>query len=292
MKFSGHNYNNAVFDSLLDAIKSEIPLEKKASAPQIDLGYTKKTQANFDGIVEEELKFIANELTFAAKEAHVELSPEDLVEFSKQAKKDNLKGKKLERAARAYCNTIAKDNFIPQGTTKLSSRELIDQAKSIIPASLPNGEMNKSHKGAFMGQSKNPNSIWDSEALTKLATSDIKFGDEQISESKEKIKKFAESIKRNKPEINDKDVIRDKIVPAHTTKTASFNPNLGNNHLSVFSDDRDFNKISEVDNKQITKQAKKEQEEIKTAARKNFTIQGTSKIDSRSAIDKLFDNLS
>jgi hypothetical protein len=291
MKFSGHNYNNAVFDSLLDAIKSEIPLEKTASKPTVDLGYTKTTQANFDGIVEEELKFIANELTFAAKEAHVDLNPEDLITFSKQAKQENLKGKKLERAARQYCNSISKTNFSPKGTTKLSSRELIEQANTILPASLPQGEMNLNHKGAFLGQSKNPNSIWDSEALTKMASSDVKFGDEQISESKEKIKKFAESLKRNKPDIDPKTVIRDTVIPSHTQKVAEFNPNLGNNHLSIFSNDRDFNKINSIDNKQLIKQAKQDRQDKKIEDKKDTTIKGVLKADNRSPIDRLFDNL-
>lgn len=294
MKFSGHNYNNAVFDSLLKNIELPKVANKK---PSVDLGYTETTQSTFDNIVEEELQFMANELQFAAKLAHVELSPENLTEFAENAKKNNLKGKSLERAARNYCSQIKKISSAPIGSTKITTSELIDQAKAglVIPASEASGEMNNAHKGAFLGQSKNPNSIWDSEALTKVASieNSKQFGDEQIKESKEKIAKFAKYMKEKVSTLPEpSELSGKKIIPSANPVAGEHNPNLGDRHLSVFSNDQDFSKIASSDNKELIKQAKDERQNKKQASKKEWNhIKGSTKVNNRSAIDKYFENL-
>ena len=180
------------------------------------------------------------------------------------------------------------------GTTKLSSSELINQAKAgfIVPATEASGEMNNSHKGAFLGQSKNPNSIWDSEALTKLASNEKEqpFGDEQIKASKEKIAKFAKYMREKA--VEDVELSNKKILPSANETSGTHNPNLGNRHLSVFSDDRDFSKIASTDNKELIKEAKEERKNKKNASKNEWNhIKGATKLSNRSSLDKYFENL-
>lgn len=329
MKLSGHSYNNDIFKSLLDGLKDDVVLKKTAQkepAPQVDLNFSQTTAETFKGILEDELRFIANELLFAAKRANVEVTGDDLKKFAHQAKSENLRGKELERAARRYCTDLQRELAPPQGCTRVaSSEDLIQQARAstIMPAGSSDGDMNHGHKGGYMGQSRNPNSIWDSEAIKRLASKpenrDQKFGDERIAESKEAKEKHAKGQKEQfwqnlQDQLSDPNMIHNKIVGSHTASKESFNPGLPKNAMSVFSEDRDFANIPDETAGEILKKQAEDRANKNAAAKDEWNkVASAKKADNtsfvfgeecalpenpttrtstqRSAVDKLFDGL-
>ena len=93
MKLSGHNYDNDIFASLLDGLKDDIVLNKKAEEkkePKISSTdvFSSTTQEVFNNIQEEELQDIASELQFAADRAKVALDAVDLAKFAQGVKRD------------------------------------------------------------------------------------------------------------------------------------------------------------------------------------------------------------
>lgn len=328
MKITGHNYENDVFHSLLNAAQKKAlkKTAQKKQQPVVDINFTQTTQSNFDNVVTAEMEFMASELLYAAKNSGVELTGEDLRAFASESMEQKLRGKNLERAARKYCNKISKNSFRPVGTTKISSvDELINQANNstIMPASYPTDSMNMTKPCGYMGMSKNPNTIWDSEALTNLAkkTSDRTkmYGDEQIKISQQEREEFAENQKRQmweekQNELSDSQLeqMRNKIASQNvsTTEQSSFNPNLSSNSMSIFSQDRDFNNIPVKTEGEMIKQhaqdrseksvtAKNEWNQVKPAMKadnsgnflfKQEPAQEISK-SQRAATDRLFDGL-
>ena len=240
MKLSGHNYDNDIFASLLDGLKDDVVLKKEAQkkpAPQVDFNFTQTTEDTFKGVLRDELRFIANELLFAAKQASVDVTGDDLRVFAHQAKQEGLRGKGLERAARRYCNELRREIAPPQGAARLDADALIRQAgaSTIIPMDVRGGEQNQGHKGGFMGMSKNPNTIWDSESLHKMAQEpeehQDKMGDEQIAASKEAQKEYAHDQKAQfwqslQDNLSDPQNLHDGVTPVHTQAAGDFNPNV------------------------------------------------------------------
>jgi len=254
MKLSGHNFNNNVFDSLLDGLCKDVQLNKTANisdTPNVSGFFSSKTINDLDNIQQEDLNFMASELAFAAEKAKVAVTSEDLAKFACQSRLDGLRGKNLERAAQKYCNNIScSDNF--SGTTKISANDLIDQLAShrVIPAGYnPEHGSNDSVTGKFMGSSKNPNTIWDTDALQRQAQ--IALGDEKIKESKKVEAEYRQEMKTAQwQELQNKHSepgqISKGIINAGTSQeTAVSNQNLPTNTMSIFSDNRDFENIPE-----------------------------------------------
>ena len=329
MKLSGHNYNNNVFASLLNGLKGNVLLKKEAkktTAPHVDFNFTTTTADTFRGILNEELRFIADELLFAAKTASVDVTGDDLRVFARQAKSEGLRGKALERSARHYCNDLQREIAPPQGANRIDAETLIHQAgaSTIIPMDVQDGEMNHAHKGGFMGMSKNPNTIWDSGALHHMAQKpdnhqDL-MGDEQIAISKEAKKAYAHSQKSEhwealQKQASDPHNLHDGVTPVHTQAASDFNPNIPNNAMSMFSSDRDFNDLPAKTAGEVLKQQTEQRAEKKAQSKSewNKTV-GSKKADNsggfifddtdvelsaeghrtsvhRSAIDKLFSGL-
>lgn len=260
MKLSGHNYNNNVFSSLIDGLNDRIIVKeasKKSESPNFDMNFTKITQDTFNKIMDEDLKFIAQELVYAAQNAKVAVSEEDLHKFATEAYNKKLKGKNLEREARKFCSALNREVAEPIGTTKISNIDsFVERAKvgTVIPAGSKDGEMNHG-RSAYLGQSKNPNTIWNNEALSKMAQKpedhvDL-FGDEQIAKSKQAKTDFAYNQKLSmwkqvQNECLDKTSSTSKVLDTHTVESQSFNPKNPVNSMSIFSNDRDFNNIPEV----------------------------------------------
>ena len=329
MKLSGHNYNNDIFASLLDGLKDDVVLKKEAqkkAAPQVDFNFTTVTEDTFKGVLSDELRFIANELLYAAKTASVNVTGDDLKVFAHQAKHEGLRGKGLERAARHYCNDLQREIAPPQGATRVDAETLIHQAgaSTILPMDVRGGEDNQGHKGGFMGMSKNPNTIWDSESLHKMAQEpekhQDKMGDEQIAVSKQAQKDYAHDQKTQfwsslQDKLSDPQNLHDGVTPVHTQSSGDFNPNMPKNAMSMFSDDRDFENLPEETAGEILKQQVEQRAEKKAQAREEWHKTAASKkADNtgnfvfgdaeaelpadghrtslhRSSVDKLFDGL-
>lgn len=328
MKLSGHNYDNDVFSSLLDGLKDDVVLKKEAQkkqTPKLDLNFTQTTEDTFRGIMQDELRFIANELLFAAKQANVTVTGDDLRKFAHQSKAEGLRGKGLERAARRYCSDLSRELAPPQGVTRPSAEMLIHQANAstITPAGNADGDMNHGHRGGYMGQSKNPNTIWDSESLHRMAQVPDehvdKMGDEQIAASKKAKEDFAYDQKSQfwqalQAQMSDpQNLGSGHVTPIHTQASSDFNPNVGKSAMSIFDNDRDFAGLPEKTAGELLKEqaearaekkAEAKDEWNKIAATKkadnnaNFVFDGSDLPDDshrtsthRDAVDRLFEGL-
>jgi hypothetical protein len=252
MKLSGHNFENDVFGSLLDGLSKDVELKKTAqtnTAPDVSDFFSASTASDLDNIQQEDLNFMASELAFAAEKARVAVTAQDLAKFACQSRIDGLRGKALERAAQKYCNKLENaDNL--SGTTKISANDLIDQLAShkVIPAGYnPEHGSNDSVTGKFMGSSKNPNTIWDTDALQRQAQ--IALGDEKIKASKQAQADHKQAMKTAQwQELQDKhsdpQQLHKGISNAGTSPEEEVvNQKTAANTMSIFSDKRDFEDI-------------------------------------------------
>lgn len=252
MKLSGHNFDSDVFNSLIEKQDDFVKTAKTADTepPDLDGFFSSTTGHNLDNIRKENLDFIADELTFAADRAKIAVNAEDLVKFAVQVKKENLRGKKLERAAQQYCNKLDRAVAHPQGTMRVTANDLIDQLASHRIASAthnPQHGINNSSTGKYMGSSKNPNSIWDTDALQRQAQ--IALGDEKIKASKQAQEEYAKQMKTAQwQELQDKHSDPLQIQKGITNAGTSLEPKtatqkLPANAMSMFDDNRDFENI-------------------------------------------------
>ncbi len=252
MKLSGHNFNNDVFNGLLDGLSKDVELKKTAqtrTAPDVSGFFTTATEETLEAIHQEDLDFMASELAFAAENSRVVVTAEDLAKFACQSRVEGLRGKALERAARKYCNNLDHASNL-SGTTKISATDLIDALAShrVIPAGYnPQHGSNNSTTGKFMGSSKNPNTIWDTDALQRQAQ--IALGDEKIKASKKAEEEYRHQMKTAQwQELQDKhsdpELIHKGITNAGTSKEEPItNQKLPANTMSIFSDNREFENI-------------------------------------------------
>lgn len=284
MKLSGHNYNNDVFDSLLNGLSDEIILKKKASAEKQTLSgmnvFSSTTEEDFNNIQEEELKFVASELQYAADNAKVAITLDDLKKFASQVTNDGLKGKALERAARRFCTDLDRQVAAPQGTTRRAS-SLVDQlhGHSVVPAGYnPEHGPGDSKTGGYMGQSKNPNTIFDEDAIQqfaqKVASYEKMSGDEKIAHSKARQEEYRKAMKDEQwqsmqDKCSDPNLRPNKIASIHTGNEVGTSQALPNNSMSIFSNDRDFSNIPD----------KTAGEMLKTAAAERASKSAASKDD-------------
>lgn len=323
MKLSGHSYDNDIFNSLLDGLKDDVVLKKKASTKSQDEVsgmdvFSSTTEKTLQGIHEEDLKFIVAELQYAADAAKVAISQEDLLTFVDQVKKGSLRGKDMERAARKYCGNLQREIAPPQGATH-RSEGLTDQLSHLVTPAGYNPEFGPSeHKaGGYMGMSKNPNTIWDSGELAKLAekpyTRHEMYGDEKIKESHAKKEEFQKNMKdeqwqEKQAALSDENMLHKKVANVSTGKEIGTDQKLPGNAMSIFDNKRDFENIPE---KTAGEQIKEQKEEratkiaeakeewnytksaMKTDNNGDFlfrTVEEKTKPE-RSASDKLFEEL-
>lgn len=323
MKLSGHTYDNDIFNQLINNIKNDNMVK---TAKQVDNApisgadlFSNTTQNSMDQVMKDELQVIAAELSFAAGKAHVALTTEDLFKFANDSR--GLRGKKLERAAQKYCNNLSRDVAEPMQNTRISDDGSISRLAqhSIVPAGYPQDGPGDSMTGKFMGCSKNPNSIFDTNALTAFAAKpnsrDSMLGDEQIKDSYNKNTEFKKAQKdefwqSKQTEQENSSIIRNNIASVHSNNESGSNPKLASNTMSIFSNDRDFSNISAktagemlksaaVEKKEKTKEANSKSNEIKSPAKADNSLSGLfittpAKKElnvQRAAIDKLFEGL-
>lgn len=264
MKFAKHNFDGEVFKSLLNDLSGQVTLHKKEAqkTPEVKMNFTTQSQDKYNDVVSDELKFFASELLFAAKIANIGLTGEDLNAFAQQSYRDKLKGKDVERAARKFCNNLVRNSAAPIGHTTLASVGELISASQIVSASYPAEEANIGASHKYLGMSKNPNSIWDNEALQRMAqkADGQIFGDEKIAKSKKIQEELKKIVEANSVKINE-DVLPSGAARQSSTEmeVATYNQKMPNNALSMFESDRDFSKIAEKSMGEVIK----EQSEIR-----------------------------
>jgi hypothetical protein len=250
MKLSGHSFSNETFGSLLDGLCKDVTLNKQAQTvpvPEVNNFFSSVTAQTLATIQRDELDSITEELNFAAERAKVAITIEDLAKFASVVKQDKLRGKMLERAARTYCNQLNRETAAPVGIQKLNPEDLINQlsASKIMPAGYNSESVNDSITGKYMGSMKNPNSIWNSEALT--AQAQIALGDEQIKASKTAQKEYRDQMKtaQVQTKVPDQPILGKVLSSGSLPATNNFNPKTPSNAMSIFSNNRDFENIPE-----------------------------------------------
>lgn len=318
MKLSAHSYNNEVFDSLLDGLKDDIVLKKTAksnaddSTSKMEL-FSSTTEEAFDSVQEDELRIIAAELQFAADKSKVAIDGSDLIRFAKEVQKDGLRGKKLERAASKFCGKLNRDIAPPQSAHTVQNIDLVEQASSVVPARYNTEEANDSKTGGYLGMSKNPNTIWDTEALQRFATkTDDRTqmqGDEQIADSRKKEAEYKESLKTASTEEAPEALAKHSLSNISTGQETGTSQELPTNAMSMFDTDRDFGNIPEKTAGEMLKEQSEERSNKKAEAKSEWNktasvqkISNTNLLDtepaqeehqinsvSRAAVDKLFE---
>ncbi len=255
MKLSGHNFDNAVFNSLLDNLKDDIVLNKKADKeqPEVSVGdwFSTTTADTLSQIREEELEYIAAELEFAADRAKVALNAEDLAKFAIQSTNDGLRGKELERAAQKYCSSLDRAFAAPSSDMRTSKMSIADRLLSkVASATYDPDAVSENKTGKYMGCMRNPNTIWDTDEMQKLAQKQT--GDEQIRASKKAREDAKQADKQDQwQELQDKHSDPNQIHKGITNSgTAAeseevVDQKLPLNAMSIFSEDRDFNNLPE-----------------------------------------------
>lgn len=330
MRLSGHSYNNDVFNSLLDGLSDEVVLKKKASQEKqqhvsgMNI-FSSTTHNDLDQIHDEQLRFIASELQYAADNAKVAINTNDLRQFASQVVGENLKGKALEKAARKYCSDLNRELASPQGDLRTDS--LVDQLHSntVLPAGYnPEYGPNNSRTGGYLGQSKNPNTIFDQDAIQQFAKKVTDYsqmtGDEKIAHSKSQMESYRQAMKdepwqEKQKQLSDPNVIQSKsssVQSSHTGNESGTSQCLPQNAMSIFSNDRDFENIPEKTVGETLKEAAKERSNKASAAKNEWNqVKPTQKADNslsaifagdthpmdqttstqRDAIDKIFESL-
>lgn len=301
--FSKHNYDNDVFKSLLEGMKDDIIIktaskqETKSPISGMDI-FSSTTENNLYGIQKEEFEAITNELQFAADKAKIALTQNDFQVFASRAYKDNLTGKKLERAAKLYCNNINRAIADPQSTTKLSSDVLYDMVSQhkVISASCASDGINETKSsGKFMGSIRNPNTIWDTEALSRYAS--VKHADEMIKEAKTKQEETRQANKQVEwkelsEALSSPNMIGKGIIKAADTTAPEQNSNrkVASNEMSIFDNDRDFSQIPEKGSAEMIKQAAQERAEKSKNAKSEWNgVKPCKKMSD--SLENLFNNL-
>lgn len=298
MKLSGHSYNNDVFDSLLDGISKDVKLTKTASKQGeaaitgMDL-FSATTENTLRTIQEDRLAGIAAELQFAADRAKVAINTDDLAKFANKVVQENLRGKSLERAAQRFCNDLDREIAQPQGVTRRGESHTIHGITSATydPDSINDGNR---VSGGYLGCSKNPNTIWNSEGMQALAQQ--KFGDDQIRESKQAKADFAHEQKKSmwqglQDTLSDPNQAQKGIKNAGTYAQPEpvVNQKMAANSMSIFSGDRDFANIPvETDGERIAKIAEARAMKANEAKGEWDKSEPAKKLDNNSIFNTLF----
>lgn len=300
MRLSGHSFNNETFQSLKKVLE-DAEMQKEAQVAPKEavqaMEFTETTQNTYDAVVSDEVKFMQQELVFAADRARVKLTNADVISFIKDAHQQNLRGKNLERFARKFVSRINHRDAAPVGHTSMQvasvdGRTADKQVRSASYSPNANGSINDSKTGGYMGMSKNPNTIWDTDAMARFAQ--VKHGDEKIKESKVQREEFK---KAQKQEYWDQ--IKQALEGTHMSKIAAagkeaeintaHDPKLPANVMSAFSDDRDFANIPEQTQGETLAESAKERSNKNAQAKDEWNqVKSAQKADN--SLSFLFNN--
>lgn len=215
------------------------------------------TQENYDKAKGDIQNNVINELKYAAHEIGVKLAQSHVEDFSKMAENDSLSGKKLEKAAKHFVSAIREKLSSIQPTERNKNSGKIDEifsnvtknAKTILSGVSDPSKMWNSGGGKNMGSVVNPNTIWDSEALTKSAQTPS--SDEITASKKEKIELEKKKYKASywnalQEKLSEKGLVSSaKVHSTSTIEKTSFNSKLPENAMSLFGENKEFKNIPE-----------------------------------------------
>jgi len=234
-------------------------------------------------------------LKFAARRIGVKLAQEHMDEFTKTAFKDRLDGRALEKAARIYVTKI-EERIVP-ATRQSHNKKLAEifeavtkNAKTVLSGiSSAEGESNTAGCG-YLGSKKNPNTIWNSDALTKAAqtpgTDEItKQNKEKIAEEKANFKESYLKILQEK--LADKNLIPNaKVHSVVTEPKAAFNSKLPENAMGIFGDHKEFKNIPKETVGETIKTASTERSNKKTQENSEVQIKASKAAESENWLFK------
>ena len=213
------------------------------------------SQEKYNTVKEDIKSNIIEELKYAARQVGVKLADQHLSDFADEAVRDKLGGRKLEKAAKRFVMKINERLAMPSRTKNAGKIDEVFDAvtknsKTILSgiSETNDGDSTKGG-GKYLGSVVNPNSIWDSGALTKAAQTPS--SDEVTKKNKEKIAEKKESAKEAywdalQKQLSDKGLVSQaKIHSTHTIPTRAFNNNIPENSMGIFGDHKEFENIPE-----------------------------------------------
>ena len=211
------------------------------------------SQSSFDDAKGQISERAIAELKYAAHKIGLELRQEHLDDFAKVAQ--NESGKNLERAARRFVTKIEEKVSLPltrknSGIINQIFSEVNRNSKAVISGlSSPKVGDNETAACNFLGSKTNPNTIWNSDALSKKATKPTSdeitaLAKAKIAEQKQSIK--AAYLKSLQDKLSSKEMIsHQKVHPTNTTIAKDFNIKLPQNAMGVFGEHKEFENIAE-----------------------------------------------
>jgi len=296
---SKHSYNNDLFKSLSKVLDKETQVEKTAQSEVSKeiFNFTEQTKEAFNQAISEHDETIIKELSWHADRSKTRLSSQEVSDFIKTARRQGYRGKTLEREAHKYVDKVSRDGRpVYSGTTHLDYQEIDENTsdKSVLSASYSPDSVNDSKTGGYMWQSKNPNSIWDSEALRRQAT--VALAGEKIKTEKEAEAKFKEDQKKAETEQL-RQVMADSSLGNRISNSGSStqesepvgDQKLAANSMSMFDTDRDFEDIPEKTVGETIKKDSEARSEKKKSSRKEWDHSTTPV--KRASIDNFFEQL-
>lgn len=309
MKITRNSYDNDVFTSLLNNLNKDFIVEKRASEnsnvvkqSEVEQSefFTKVTADNLAPAYELEIDNIAQEVTFAADRSRLVVAQDDFARFAKSAIQNQWKGKKLQREAQKFCHQVGREVDGPQGIQRLSTKDLLENMSphKIVSASYnpsTDSGINNSSTGKYLGCSKNPNTIWDTDALMKQASVALD-GEKMLANKKAEAEKRENLKKAHWQELQDQseagNQVRNRILSASDgIGTNATDKPLPINAMGIFGDHKDFGNIPDRTMGEKLAKTNKERSQKREESRSDWDKTQAPK-NTRSALDFLFDGLS
>lgn len=207
------------------------------------------TQKDFVATQEQMHSKVLEELKFAAHNIGVTLAQEHVDEFMKTSEK--LSGKTLEKAARSYVSKLQERISLPE-RRKYAGKiaepfSLVYRNAKTVFSTTPSPDTIASQNCGYLGSKVNPNTIWDSNALTK--TAQVPSNDERIRKEKQERLTEKEAAKESywkalHEKLSQNGLVSNaKVHSTTTTEKQAFNPKLPNNAMGIFGDNKEFENI-------------------------------------------------
>jgi hypothetical protein len=209
------------------------------------------TIEHFNKIREDTKTKLEEELKYAAHNIGVQLAQNNLDEFVASVTKENMYGRALEKAAKNYVSKL-NEKIMPADkrvhTGKLDDVfTIVSKSNKTVLPNISSLDKNDSQNCGYLGSAKNPNTIWNSEALTKAAqtpssdeiTKGLKTAKEQEKQS------FKESYwKALEDRLSEKGLISNsKIHSLASSKADTFNGTIPQNAMGIFGENKEFSNL-------------------------------------------------
>lgn len=292
---SGVSYANG--DTYIKCSYGTEGLKKEASSVQAlhwentgmpTLEHYNKVREDIKTKFEEELKY-------AARNIGVKLAQSNLDEFIVSASKENLAGRSLEKAAKSYVAHL-NEKIAPAEkrahTGKLDNvfTMVTKSSKTVVP-NISSYDKADSNNCGYLGSKSNPNTIWNSEALTKAAqtpgSDEITAGYKKEIENEKKA--FKDSyFKALEKQLSEKGIVSNAKVHSLSVEASSgFNSNLPQNAMGIFGDNKEFTNIPEKTSGEMLSEENTKRANKKAESNKEIKIEKTSSVESKNWLFKV-----